>query len=66
MKLRYGVFHHHTARICLERRVHGRVDDPRQRPAGKTLDYLMAAFDNAGDGFTGLYITYLDDLSLGP
>jgi hypothetical protein len=30
--------------------------------AGKTLDFIMFAFDNGGDGFSGPYRTYVDDL----
>jgi murein DD-endopeptidase MepM/ murein hydrolase activator NlpD len=29
--------------------------------AGKTLDFIMFAFDNGGDGFTGQYRAYVDD-----
>jgi hypothetical protein len=94
-KLRYWVFHHHTAHISIDGaftdgtsiRDGGFRDQvgvgfhpgARRDPigawhyvevdlsaaAGKTLEYLMTGFDNGGDGFTGLYITYIDDLSLG-
>jgi murein DD-endopeptidase MepM/ murein hydrolase activator NlpD len=30
--------------------------------AGRTIDFLMVAFDNGGDGFTGQYRAYVDDL----
>lgn len=33
--------------------------------AGKTLDVLMVGFDNGGDGFTGAYRAYIDDLQVG-
>ena len=32
--------------------------------AGKTLDFIMFAFDNGGDGFTGPFRTYVDDLQV--
>jgi murein DD-endopeptidase MepM/ murein hydrolase activator NlpD len=32
--------------------------------AGKTLDYIMFAFDNGGNGFTGQYETYVDDFRI--
>ncbi len=32
--------------------------------AGKTLDFLMVAFDNGNDGFRGKFRTYIDDLAI--
>ena len=32
--------------------------------AGKTLDFIMFAFDNAGDGFTGRFRAYVDDFKV--
>lgn len=32
--------------------------------AGKTLDYILFAFDNGGDGFTGPYRAYVDDFRI--
>lgn len=32
--------------------------------AGKTLDYLMVAFDNGNDGFMGPFRAYVDDLTV--
>jgi hypothetical protein len=32
--------------------------------AGKTLDFILFAYDNGGDGFTGPYRTYVDDFQV--
>ncbi|MCX5907528.1 MAG: hypothetical protein NTY64_10155, partial [Deltaproteobacteria bacterium] len=32
--------------------------------AGKTLDYIMFAFDNGNDGFKGQYLAYVDDFKI--
>jgi hypothetical protein len=94
-KLKYWVFHHNTAKVCIDGvftdgstirdggfrdqigvRFHpGARQDPLETwhyvevdlsaAAGKTLETLMTAFDNGADGFTGLYITYIDDLFIG-
>jgi hypothetical protein len=36
------------------------------RAAGKTLDYLMVAFDNGSDGYIGPIRAYFDNVSIGP
>jgi hypothetical protein len=34
------------------------------RAAGKTLAFIMFAFDNGNDGFTGQYRAYVDDFRI--
>jgi hypothetical protein len=33
--------------------------------AGKTLDYVLVGLDNGGNGFTGAYRAYIDDVAIG-
>jgi ELWxxDGT repeat protein len=40
------------------------VEVDLSRAAGKTIDFLMFAFDNGNDGFTGQYRAYIDDLKI--
>ncbi len=40
------------------------VDVNLSTAAGKTLDFLMVGFDNGGNGFTGPYRAYIDDLAV--
>ncbi len=63
MKDQYGVPIHPTARRDpMNQWYYVEVD--LTPAAGKTLDYIMFAFDNGGDGFKGKYLSYVDDLKI--
>ncbi len=63
LKDQYGVPIHPTARRDpMNQWYYVEVD--LSPAAGKTLDYIMFAFDNGGDGFKGTYQAYIDDLKV--
>lgn len=63
LKDQYGVPIHPTARRePMNQWVYVEVD--LTPAAGKTLDYIMFAFDNGNDGFKGQFKTYVDDLKI--
>jgi hypothetical protein len=65
LKDQNGVRIHPTSRRAYGTGQWHYVEVDLSRAAGRTLAYLMVAFDNGGDGYTGQVRAYIDNVSIG-